>query len=509
MMNKNPDREVKAALAAGKKPGTTDVILTPTTRFPMHATYSWDNEGVLSSGKKRLGYGLRYNNLFGLDDTFIGGASVGRSFGGTYFYHTLPVNFEGTSIMYGYSRSWSKPLGDYAGTGLKSEAVNSNISLRQDLYRKDEYVGEVFLGFDSKDKVIKTSTQLINRDRQRMFSIGANLVDRRVGSSTYISPEFEQGVSAFGATTHNNVFASRNAYPVFSKFNLSVQHKRALPYNLQANLKFKSQVTSRKLVPQEQFGLGGIDSVRGYPASDYLADNALNTSAEILIPAFFIPQDWKIPYAEDTLKNQTTALGFVDYGWGMRRGALPTEKGKINLLGIGAGVRFSLFNQALLRLEWGFPVGANNPETEGGRGRFHFAVDVQEKTPEEIERIRKLVEEEHIKQWAWKLVNEELSRPLSPIRKKIDGLMQLAHTAGEKNKQEEVRIIKQKISSLQASLYRQAEEYVRGCILQEKELREYRKLAEVSYKEGDIDKAKQLWQKIVVEAKPKPLILEF
>ena len=36
LMNKNADRDVSATLHAGKKPGTTDVLLDVKTRFPIH-----------------------------------------------------------------------------------------------------------------------------------------------------------------------------------------------------------------------------------------------------------------------------------------------------------------------------------------------------------------------------------------------------------------------------------------------------------------------------------------
>jgi len=509
MMNKNPDREVKAALMAGKKPGTTDVQLTPKTNFPIHGTYSFDREGIVTSGRARVGYGMRHNNFLGIDDTFLSGYSFGRSFSGIYFYHTLPINFEGTNILYGYSRSQSKPLKDYVGTGLFSKAVTTTFSLRQDLYNKEEYIGEAHLGFDAKDKTVRLNAGPINRDRQRIINLGASFIQRSVGSTTSIAPEYAQGIAAFGANGHESPLASRGAYPVFSKFNLTFQHKRILPYRLQASLKVKGQFASRKLVPQEQYGLGGIDTVRGYPASDYLADNAVNTMTELLIPAYFIPEDWKLPYAPNTLKEDTTLVAFFDYGWGKRRGALTSEKATANLLSIGAGVRFSLFNQALLRMEWGFPIGANNPQTEGGHSKFHFSVDFQEKTPEEIERIRKLLEEENIKQWAWMLVNEELARPGSPIGEKLYGYLSLARENYDNGNLKESKMYYEKIEDISTSLYRQSEDYVRSCLQQEKTLKENNKIALTAYNAGKLEEAKQLWQKVIIDARPKPLILEF
>lgn len=508
-MNKNPDRQVKASLFAGTKPGTTDILLTPVTNFPIHATYTFDNEGVASSGKRRVGYGIRDNNFTGHDDIFLAGTSFGRSFSGTYFYHTLPITYDGTNILYGYSNSASKPLKEFSGTGLKSDAVTATFSLRQDLYSQSDYLGEVYFQFDAKDKTVRTNSGPLNRDRHRTISLGSNLYFRKVGSSTSFSGEYTQGLAAFGASSHNNPLASRGSLPVFQILNLGAQHKRVLPFNWQGNFRLKGQFAGRKLASQDEFGLGGIDSVRGYPASDFLADCAVFTSTEILIPAYFIPDNWKLPYAEATLKDQTTFVTFADYGWGGRRGALQSEKGEANLLGLGAGVRFSLFNQAFIRMEWGFPMGANNPSTEGGRGRFHFSVDFQDKLPEEIERIKQIMEEEDIQRFSWAVVNEELSRPESELAYKFRGYLYLAKKSYDEGNLEVARAYYEKINLLGASLYQQADAYVREALGKKKELKSLLPIARKDFQEGNLEQAKEIWQKIIDNSNLKQLTFEF
>lgn len=379
LMNKNPDRQVKASLLAGKKPGTTDILLTPQTTFPLHFTSTFDKEGSTSTGKSRIGLGFRHNNFLGLDDTLLSGYTFGRSFSGVYAYHSLPVGYNGASFIYGYNSTKAIPKKEFAASNIYSVAQNISLSLHQDLYKKDEYLGEVFFGFDAKDKTIKQNTGVTNRDKLRIFSVGGNFVRRGLGSTTYFSPEISQGADYFGATSKGNPLASRGAKSQFTKFNMGVQHKKTLPLNLQGVLKLKSQYSTTKLMPQEEFSLGGIDSVRGYPSGDYLADNAGLANAELLIPSFFIPPTWKLPYNKESLKEQITTVAFLDYGWGERRGALPSEKKSVNMLSIGSGFRIKLFDQILLRLEWGFPLASNRSITEEGDSRFHFSADFQSK----------------------------------------------------------------------------------------------------------------------------------
>ncbi len=390
-MNKNPDREVKARLHAGEKPGTTDVLLDIKTYPPFHVTGSFDNEGTTSTGKSRSGAGFKHNNLLGLDDTFLAGYMWGKSFSSIYAYHTIPITNFGTSLLYGFSYSKSHPGKEFEVFGINSRSKNTSVFLYQDLYSKDAYIGEAYLGFDAKDKTVTQSAGTTNRDRLRIFRLGGNFIKRGIGNITYLSPEVSQGVHAFGAREKNRL-SSRGAESDFTKLNLKIQHKRVLPFNLQGTLKIKSQFAFEKLTSQEQMFLGGINSVRGYPSGDFLADSGLQANLEIQFPSFFIPSKIKFPYSERTLKENVTPILFCDYGYGKKRGATAGEESTVRMIGVGAGLRIRVYNQALLRLEWGFPVGVDTL-TEQGNSRFHFSMDFEESLPREIQRIRKMKEE--------------------------------------------------------------------------------------------------------------------
>jgi hemolysin activation/secretion protein len=131
------------------------------------------------------------------------------------------------------------------------------------------------------------------------------------------------------------------------------------------------------LTPQEEFSLGGINSVRGYPSGDFLADNAVQTNFEFLVPAYFIPENIKIPYLDDRpLKDNVTGVVFFDYGWGQKRGKKLTEDDDASMAGIGVGIRLRAMKFGVIRFEWGFPVG-DKPLTETAPGRFHISIDLK------------------------------------------------------------------------------------------------------------------------------------
>ena len=134
LMNKNPDRDVKASLHAGAIPGTTDVLLDVQTRFPVHMTATVDKEGASSTGRWRTGLGMKHNNFLGLDDTLLGGYLWGNDFSGYYIYHSLPVTDFGTTLVYGYSFTESFPKKEFESIDIESRSETLSLTVRQDIF---------------------------------------------------------------------------------------------------------------------------------------------------------------------------------------------------------------------------------------------------------------------------------------------------------------------------------------------------------------------------------------
>ncbi|MCM8791145.1 MAG: BamA/TamA family outer membrane protein [Candidatus Omnitrophica bacterium] len=389
-MNKNPDRQVTATLHKGEKPETTDVLLNAKTFWPLHITALFDNEGSVPTGKTRTGFGFVENNITGHDDTLMAGYTGGKNFGGVYGYHRLPITNYGTSILYGYNETKAYPKKDFQQFELSSMANSASAFLYQDLFHKDEYKGELSFGVEAKNKRVVGINGTINTDRLRFLRASLALLGRDGKSVTYIKPQISQGLNWFGARRQSE-FSSRNAQNTPTEFSLNINFIRTLVHNIKAQFKFSGLLASEKLMPQEELYMGGIDSVRGYPSGDYLADTGFYNQSELIIPAFFLP-DWaRLPYGERPIKDEINGVLFFDYGYGIKRGLMDGEISERRMGSLGAGVRVRLCNQANLRLEWGFPMNplVNNPITEMDRSRLHFSIDIQERLPEEVERFSK------------------------------------------------------------------------------------------------------------------------
>ncbi len=509
-MNKNPDRKVKASLHAGKTPGTTDVQIDQATAFPLHFGASYDREGGTATGRERFGATVRHNNFLGLDDSFFAGYIWGAHFNGKYAYHLIPVGDDGMSVLYGYSRSDAWPKKEFTPYGIHSKSENYSVSLRKDLFSGQEYIGEAYTTLEAKERTIVMRRAPYNRDRLRIVHGGAKAYSSSFGGSSSISGDLAQGFPGIlGASDVDNPMASRGAHSDFTRLSGEAQHRVMLPMQLQALFKAGGQVSSTKLPTSETYVLGGIDSVRGYPAGDYSADNAFAASSELLIPAtLWMPGAARLPYARQTLGEATQGVIFVDYAHGDRRQAAASEKKSADMLGAGAGVRVNLYDQGLLRLEWGFPL-LDEPLTESGHSRFHISLEFQEKLPAEIARIHALIDDRHADAWAWKLVDSALIDPDSPLRSRLVTQLLEARAFRDNGDLRKERQSYTMLVLFCRSLYSQARDYVKEFMALRDRLEEMERQANQCFREGKYAQARELWQQVVTQAKIKQAMFSY
>lgn len=125
------------------------------------------------------------------------------------------------------------------------------------------------------------------------------------------------------------------------------------------------QLANRSLVPLEQLGLGGQDSVRGYRQDQLLTDSGIFLSAEVRFPIFKI-RDPKIVLQ---------IAPFIDFGHGFNQGGA-TNPSPNNLFSVGLGFRFNLSDRLTARLDWGIPLTSisGSKKTLQERG-YHFSLN--------------------------------------------------------------------------------------------------------------------------------------
>ncbi|MGK7939012.1 MAG: ShlB/FhaC/HecB family hemolysin secretion/activation protein [Crocosphaera sp.] len=103
------------------------------------------------------------------------------------------------------------------------------------------------------------------------------------------------------------------------------------------------QLSADPLVPIEQFGVGGLGSVRGYRQDYLLTDNGFFLTTEIRVPVL------------RAFKNQGVLqiVPFLDYGMGWDNETNAIDHNNLASMGLGLVGRFNNFQ---LRFDWGYPL---------------------------------------------------------------------------------------------------------------------------------------------------------
>ncbi|WP_017720987.1 ShlB/FhaC/HecB family hemolysin secretion/activation protein [Kamptonema formosum] len=148
------------------------------------------------------------------------------------------------------------------------------------------------------------------------------------------------GIGAFDATINNSYPDSR-----FFSWRGQAQYVRLLAPDTLLLLRSDVQLATETLVPLEQFGLGGLRSVRGYRQDDLLTDLGAFVSAEVQLPV------WRSPEVKGVLH----AVPFVDFGCGTNLGATP-DPDPNTLLGVGVGLQWQMGENFTARLDYSIPL---------------------------------------------------------------------------------------------------------------------------------------------------------
>jgi len=135
---------------------------------------------------------------------------------------------------------------------------------------------------------------------------------------------------------------------------------RALPDGWQFRAVANGQFSNDALVPGEQFGFGGPDSVRGFNIREVANDSGYSTTVEIYTPDFGTRFQWK-----DT---RMRLLAFYDQATTSRNSIQPGETKGQSGGSVGLGMRMTYGKHVNLRVDW-----AQIVDPAGTESRTHSA----------------------------------------------------------------------------------------------------------------------------------------
>lgn len=362
-LNRSPYRQIDAVYEPGEDEKTTDILFLVQDIKPYQFYVGSDNTGLKSTISTLMYAGFTTGNCFNLGHTF------------TYQYTTSDFH-----AMQAHTAQYIAPLPNlhllnlYGGYATVHPAVEfpSSASSGFCIQTSARYVipllptfnlkHEVTAGFDYKrtnsDALFIPETAILP------FNQTVNLTQFMAGYSG--SFQKSSYVLVYLAELYYSPFswmAQQSNYD-FGQLRPGARHKyvygrgafsyyQKLPASFYLAMTMRAQMSSTSLLPSEQFGLGGYETVRGYHERVLNEDGAILLSAEIHTPT------WKIiPLISrnSTLADGFQMLAFVDYAWGSNHTPIPGQPKSDFLAGVGPALRYYIDPYLNCRLDWGIKL---------------------------------------------------------------------------------------------------------------------------------------------------------
>ena len=347
-------QNISAELSAGTEPGTSilDVDVTLADTFAINLITN--NNRSPSVGSWRRGVELTEANLFGLGDKVEIEYLNTEGSNEVNLDYTLPVNSRNGSLrlIAGYINSWVVE-DPFNFLDIQSETQNYALSFRQPLVQTPNQELALGLNFSHRRSKTEFLEDLIG-EPVGFPSPGADEDGNTRVSALRFSQEWTQrgdrqvfalfsqlsvGLDVFGATTNSDAPDSR-----FFNWRGQVQWVRLLAPETLLLLRSNIQLTGDPLLPLEQIGIGGQNTVRGYRENFLLTDSGLSLTGEVRWPIYRAP-------GIDGLLQLTP---FTDLGIGWNDSDPNPDNN--TLLSAGVGLLWEQGNRLNVRLDWGIPI---------------------------------------------------------------------------------------------------------------------------------------------------------
>lgn len=372
LANENPVRQQRVVLEATDQIGKVDASVKVTDDDPYRVSVFFDNTGNGPTGFYRAGFGVVNSNFDNKDrvinvqvitsptqwdDVLIIGAG-----------YRVPL-YESNAVLEAYAGHSDVESGtvqnlfSVAGAGTIFGGRYTQILPRYGAYEQKLSLGFEYKAFTNDVVLIGSTTTLVpdvttqpllltyygryaepGTDFTYTLGIAQNLPSNHGDAS-----QFAIGQARTGADASFRIFRAGAAY------------SRAIPGDAIVRVAVDGQYTRDVLVPGEQFGMGGMNSVRGFFERELANDIGHRASFEAYGPEIgpSIGADWR-----------ARMLTFIDVGRG--RDNLPVRLSENGIGSVGFGARASKGRHIALRFDYAMVTNQGGTRDEG-KGRLHFS----------------------------------------------------------------------------------------------------------------------------------------
>lgn len=384
-LNRNPFRHVNAIYIPGEEEGTTDIELVCSDRFPLRLYTGIDNTGNDVTGNNRLFAGLDWGDVFWtgqrLSYQFATSSDFKRYRAHTLYYE-IPLPWRHLLNLYGgYSHvdaDFSVP--NLLGSHFRTHGFSLQGSLRYDIPLRPHlnFLHEVIWGGDFKrtnNNLDLGGVPLISENNVNLtqLMLGYNMgyeippltlsweIEGFWSPGKWISDQTNADYQSLRPFANNQYVYARTALTLIWKF-----YKQWTLHHY-----LRGQLANINLLPSEEYGVGGYNTVRGYKERIVNGDNAFIWNLEIRTPPVSILNllaGWK------KFHDAFQFLAFYDYGLAGVKETAPFQPKTEYLMSLGPGIRYNVIPYLTFRADWGFQL--HNLHLGGPYQRLHFALIV-------------------------------------------------------------------------------------------------------------------------------------
>jgi hemolysin activation/secretion protein len=382
-VNENPAKKVTIQLQPGEKEDELKANLKVIDDKQWQIGLGGDNTGNKSTGEYRMSLFLQHFNLFNLDHvislqytTAPDNADTVKIFSGSY---RVPLYSLGDTIDFfgGYSDVSGSSQTTITDVNFVGKGIISGFRYNHNLKRIGNYEHKLLVGMDYRVYDNAGVMTLSGLPPTPLSGQGIGTVVTHPLSLTYggtLGLDFGEIEFSLGGI-HNDPWGGQGkpgdfnlarlggAVSDYTLFRYGINLGARLPADWQMRTTFNGQVTDNRLIPGEQFGLGGASSIRGYEEREDSKDNGFSGSFELYTP--------ELAALAGLSKAQLRLLGFCDGGYGYNVRPVDQEGRQSHLVSAGAGFRLGVASNFSFGLDWGYVF---QPSTISQRGdsKIHF-----------------------------------------------------------------------------------------------------------------------------------------
>ncbi len=376
LINDFPGFGVTGSFKKGRVVGSSDLQLLVQEEDRFNAFVRYDNYGSEFTGDRRTMIGLGVNGLFNQVNQLKVQLLKTHSPSNSDYY---AINFEqliydeATYIGFSYNTNDYNIGRQLQTLGIDGDSEYAEIYLRRAFIKSREHNLYGRFSLVTKEAVSNSDTG-IQLAKDELTVLNAQLtydsIDERFNGINIADLSYSHGLgNTLGSMASSDAEDSgrqggsgEKAGAAFDKWNLNFARVQSLPYDQSLILKLNTQYSNDLLTSLEQFQLGGPNSVRAYPVSEFLSDKGYLASVEWSVGLPFVG-DYNA-FSGKKWKDIFNLSFFYDATKGWINDPLSFQEKSISLEGYGFAIQLKETHGFVGRFYMAKPMGKPEPSND-------------------------------------------------------------------------------------------------------------------------------------------------